>query len=123
MQYPNLFSPIGVGPYSLRNRIVHTATVTAYGAEGRPTQKLIDHHRARALGGAAMIVTELMPVHYTSIANPFLVNVFDEGNLSLLELWAESVESAGWPDWSCWASTVMGSTSNSCECHLKTGST
>ena len=95
MQYPNLFSPIGVGPYSLRNRIVHTATVTAYGAEGRPTQKLIDHHRARALGGAAMIVTELMPVHYTSIANPFLVNVFDEGNLSLLELWAESVESAG----------------------------
>ncbi len=92
MKYPTLFSPITVGEHALRNRIVHTATVTAYGHNGRPTQRLIDHHRARAEGGTAMIVTELMPVHYTSIANPFLVNVFDEKNLSLLKVWAETVE-------------------------------
>ena len=85
MKYPTLFSPITVGKHVLRNRIVHTATVTAYGHNGRPTQRLINHHRARAEGGTAMIVTELMPVHYTSIANPFLVNVFDEKNLSLLK--------------------------------------
>ena len=92
MKYPTLFSPITVGVQKLRNRIVHTATVTAYGANGKPTQRLIDYHHARAAGGTAMIVTELMPVHHTSIANPFLVNVFDEKNFELLKRWADTIE-------------------------------
>ncbi len=93
MNYPILFSPIKIGNHKLRNRVVHTATVSGYGANTRPTQRLIDYHRARAAGGAAMIVTELMPVHHTSLANPFLVSVFDENNLDLLKNWSEAVES------------------------------
>ena len=94
-KYGTLFSPITVGVHTLRNRVVHTATVTGYGANGKPTQRLIDYHHARAAGGTAMIVTELMPIHYTSIATPFLVNVFDENNFSFLKLWADTVESEG----------------------------
>ncbi len=92
MTYPNLFSPLQVGAHTLRNRVVHTATVSGYGASTRPTQRLIDYHQARAAGGTAMIVTELMPVHHTSLANPFLVSVYDEDNLDLFKRWAEAVE-------------------------------
>jgi len=92
MTYPTLFSPLKVGAHTLRNRVVHTATVSGYGANTRPTQRLIDYHHARAAGGTAMIVTELMPVHHTSLANPFLVSVFDEDNLDLFKRWADAVE-------------------------------
>ena len=92
MPYPTLFSPLQVGAHTLRNRVVHTATVTGYGANTRPSERLIEYHRARAAGGTAMIVTELMPVHHTSLANPFLVSVFDEDNLDPLKHWAEAVE-------------------------------
>ena len=92
MTYPTLFSPLQVGTHTLRNRIVHTATVSGYGAATRPTQRLIDYHQSRAAGGTAMIVTELMPVHHTSLANPFLISVFDEDNLDLFKRWAEAVE-------------------------------
>jgi len=92
MTYPILFSPLQVGTHTLRNRIVHTATVSGYGAAMRPTQRLIDYHQSRAVGGTAMIVTELMPVHHTSLANPFLISVFDEDNLDLFKRWAEAVE-------------------------------
>ena len=92
MAYPILFSPLRVGAHTLRNRVVHSATVTGYGANTRPSERLIEYHRARAAGGTAMIVTELMPVHHTSLANPFLVSVFDEDNLDPLKRWAEAVE-------------------------------
>ena len=95
MMYPTLFSPLQVGTHELRNRVVHTATVSGYGANTRPSDRLIDYHRARAAGGTAMIVTELMPVHPTSLANPFLVSLFDENNLDSLKLWADAVESEG----------------------------
>jgi 2,4-dienoyl-CoA reductase-like NADH-dependent reductase (Old Yellow Enzyme family) len=95
MTYPTLFSPIQVGAHELRNRVVHTATVSGYGANTRPSDRLIDYHRARAAGGTAMIVTELMLVHPTSLANPFLVSVYDEDNLDPLKRWAEAVESEG----------------------------
>ncbi|MEE8171721.1 MAG: NAD(P)-binding protein, partial [Alphaproteobacteria bacterium] len=92
MAYPTLFSPLQVGAHRLRNRVVHAATVTGYGVNTRPSERLIEYHRARAAGGTAMIVTELMPVHHTSLANPFLVSVFDEDNLDPLKRWAEAVE-------------------------------
>ena len=94
-KYKLLFSPISLGTTKLRNRISHTATVTALGSDGRPTQELINYHVARAKGGCGMIVTELMPIHPTSIANPFLVHAFDEDNFELLSEWAERVEKEG----------------------------
>jgi len=95
MNYPILFSPLQVGVHLLRNRVVHTATVSGYGANTKPSDRLIDYHKARAAGGTAMIVTELMPVHHTSLANPFLVSVFDENNLDPLKRWADAVEGEG----------------------------
>ncbi len=92
MAFDTLFSPITVGGRALRNRIVHTATVTGLGRDRAVTDRLIAYHAARARGGAAMIVTELMNVHPTSTGAPILVSLHDEGNLAGLTRWAEAVE-------------------------------
>ena len=95
MAFDTLFSPIAVGERELRNRIVHTATVTGLGRERAVTDRLVAYHAARAKGGAAMIVTELLNVHPTSTGAPILVSVHDEANLAGLARWAEAVEGAG----------------------------
>ncbi|MDP6968066.1 MAG: FAD-dependent oxidoreductase [Gammaproteobacteria bacterium] len=63
----SLLQPLRVGHKTLKNRIVfgaHTANMSALGLPG-------EQHRAyyeeRALGGAAMIVVEPMPVHPTAV--------------------------------------------------------
>ena len=95
MAFDTLFSPITVGGRELRNRIVHAATVTGLGKDRAVTDRLIAYHAARAEGGTAMIVTELMNVHPTSSGAPILVSIHDEGNLGGLTRWAEAVEGHG----------------------------
>ena len=95
MAFDTLFSPIAVGARQLRNRIVHAATVTGLGRDRAVTDRLIAYHAARAQGGTAMIVTELMNVHPTSSGAPILVSIHDEANLGGLSRWAEAVESHG----------------------------
>ena len=95
MAFDTLFSPITVGAQQLRNRIVHAATVTGLGKDRAVTDRLIAYHAARARGGTAMIVTELMNVHPTSSGAPILVSIHDEANLGGLSRWAEAVERHG----------------------------
>ena len=95
MAFDTLFSPITVGGRELRNRIVHAATVTGLGRDRAVTDRLIAYHAARAQGGTAMIVTELMNVHPTSTGAPILVSIHDEANLDGLTRWAEAVERHG----------------------------
>ena len=95
MAFDTLFSPIALGGREMRNRIVHTATVTGLGRDRAVTDRLIAYHAARAEGGAAMIVTELMNVHPTSTGAPILVSLHDEGNLDGLSRWADAVEHHG----------------------------
>ena len=63
--FPNLFSPLQVGKYSLRNRIVCTGHATKFEVAGRFTERHLHYYRERARGGAGMIVTEGASVHPT----------------------------------------------------------
>ena len=92
MAFDHLFSPLEVGAQRLRNRVVHVATVSGYGAGRKVTDRLITYHANRAKGGCAMIVTELLNVHPTSLGSPILVSAHDEGNLDGFKRWAEAVE-------------------------------
>ena len=56
--YPELFNPIDLGGYTLRNRIIHASIVTQYVVNHAPTEKLLNYYRSRAAGGAAAIITE-----------------------------------------------------------------
>ena len=67
MNHPNLMSPIELRGHTLPNRIVFGAHTANMGVEGLPGERFGAYLLERALGGAAMIVAEPMPVHRTGV--------------------------------------------------------
>jgi 2,4-dienoyl-CoA reductase-like NADH-dependent reductase (Old Yellow Enzyme family) len=61
-RYPTLFSPLALGPITLKNRIVNSAHATGFARAGRYTERLRAYHRARARGGAAVLVSQATSV-------------------------------------------------------------
>ena len=64
--FPNLFSPLQVGPIELRNRVLVTAHVPRLAENNVPGERYAAYHRARARGGVALQLTGATPVHVTS---------------------------------------------------------
>jgi mycofactocin system FadH/OYE family oxidoreductase 2 len=60
-----LWSPIRLGPVTVRNRIVFSAHLTNYAVDGRPSEQHAAYYEARAAGGAGLIVTEEHSTHPT----------------------------------------------------------
>ncbi len=65
LRYPLLFSPIRIGPVTLRNRLVFSAHLTNYAEDGLPTAQHAAYYAARAAGGAGLIITEEHSTHAT----------------------------------------------------------
>ena len=63
--FPNLFSPLVVGGYTLRNRIMNTGHAAHHqSADGMPSDAYVHYLRERAKGGAGIIVTgHTVPVY------------------------------------------------------------
>ena len=61
--FPNLFSPLEVGPIEIKNRIFSTGHMTMLLDGGVPSDDMVAYHQARAAGGAGLIVTEASAVH------------------------------------------------------------
>jgi 2,4-dienoyl-CoA reductase-like NADH-dependent reductase (Old Yellow Enzyme family) len=95
VSYPDLFSEILVGRKTLRNRITFPATVGNYAQQHAVTAQMIDYYEARAQGGAAMIVTEGLIVHESSMPPPTIVTLYDRQHLDGLQRLAAAVETHG----------------------------
>ncbi len=65
--YPHVFQPLEIRGKRLRNRIVFGAHTANMSEEGLPGARHLGYYRARAEGGAAMIVVEPIPVHATAV--------------------------------------------------------
>jgi 2,4-dienoyl-CoA reductase-like NADH-dependent reductase (Old Yellow Enzyme family) len=88
--FPTLLSPVELGPVTLRNRIVSSghATRLADGREASP--RLRAYHRARAAGGAGLIITEASFITEEGSYSPSqLVNIDDSIVPGLRQLAAE----------------------------------
>ena len=56
--FPHLFSPIAVGAYTLKNRIMNTGHAAHFQTgDGLPTRRYVDYVGERAKGGAGIVVT------------------------------------------------------------------
>lgn len=56
--FPNLFSPIQLGTYTIKNRIMNTGHAAHFQTgNGLPTSRYVDYLRERAKGGVGIIVT------------------------------------------------------------------
>ncbi len=121
-QFKNLFSPIQVGPFTLRNRIVCTAHGTYYDehASGLPGEKQTGYWVGKAKGGIGMIHTEATFAHPHSyrntFANPQAVPMFkkaaqavrDNGARLVVQLVHVGVQTQSFPpSFIPWAASVV----------------
>lgn len=65
--FKRLFTPVALRGKTLRNRIVFGAHTANMAVEGLPTERHVGYYAERAIGGAAMIVVEPMPVHQAAV--------------------------------------------------------
>ena len=81
--FPHLFSPLEVGRYTLKNRIMNTGHAAHFQTgDGLPTQRYVDYVGERAKGGAGIIVTGHTVVHYDGDAALSLAS-YDERIVTL----------------------------------------
>jgi len=73
---PHLFSSLALGPVELANRIVSTAHQTTLVHDHLPTDDFVAYHRARAEGGAGLIVLEATAVHESGLLTPHTLGGF-----------------------------------------------
>lgn len=76
MAYRYLWSPLALGPVTVRNRIVFSAHLTNYARDGRPTEQHAAYYGARAAGGAGLIITEEHSTHPTDWPYEKLIHGF-----------------------------------------------
>ena len=67
MKLKHVFSPIQLRHKTLKNRIVFGAHTTNMAKDGLPGDQHLGYYLERAIGGAAMIVVEPMPVHAAAV--------------------------------------------------------
>jgi 2,4-dienoyl-CoA reductase-like NADH-dependent reductase (Old Yellow Enzyme family) len=66
IKFPHLFSPLQIRSVTIPNRILSTGHDTDLGRHGLPGEELIAYQRARAKGGAGLIIVQVVGVHDTA---------------------------------------------------------
>ena len=64
--FPHLFTPLTIRGTTLRNRIMSTGHDTLLPEHGQVSEAYIAYQKARAQGGAGLIVTQVAGVHETA---------------------------------------------------------
>jgi 2,4-dienoyl-CoA reductase-like NADH-dependent reductase (Old Yellow Enzyme family)/thioredoxin reductase len=93
--YPHVFQPVRVGAVELRNRIFVPAHTTNYGENNLPSDRHLAYHRARAAGGAGLIIFEGIRVHRSSLGRQQGVNGYERAAISRFHRLAEAVRAEG----------------------------
>ena len=95
MAFKNLFNPIKIRGLELKNRVIFPAMGTKMATEeGYATDKLIDYHVARALGGNGLNIEEVCAVHGPSSPKKFL-SLSDDKFIPKLKEMTDKIHEAG----------------------------
>jgi mycofactocin system FadH/OYE family oxidoreductase 2 len=96
-RYRYLFSPLQLGPVTLQNRVVFSAHLTNYAADGHPTAQHAAYYEARAKGGAGLIITEEHSTHPTDWPYEKLIHGFHRSVIPGYRQITEAVHRHGVP--------------------------
>jgi 2,4-dienoyl-CoA reductase-like NADH-dependent reductase (Old Yellow Enzyme family)/thioredoxin reductase len=91
----HLFSPLRVGPVTLRNRIISTSHQTSLVHDHLPTDDLIAYHEARARGGAGMICVEATAIHHTGLLTAHTIGGYLPEIVPVYRRLADAVQAHG----------------------------
>jgi 2,4-dienoyl-CoA reductase-like NADH-dependent reductase (Old Yellow Enzyme family) len=76
VQFRHLFTPLEIGRFSVRNRIVSTAHFTGYAEDGLPSERHLNYWASKAKGGIGLIVTEVQAVRPTAGRVPAMIHCY-----------------------------------------------
>ena len=76
--FPHLFTPLKVGPKTLKNRIFSTGHMTVMLENGLPSDAMVAYHRARAEGGAGLIILEAARAHISGDSGRPAIRAYDD---------------------------------------------
>ena len=93
--FPHLFAPLSIRGARLRNRIMSTGHDTVLPTDGTVNEALIAYHRARAAGGAGLIVTQVAGVHETARYTSHLLMATTDACIPGYAKLAEAVHAEG----------------------------
>ncbi len=94
--FPNLSSPIQVGPLTLRNRIVSSANFTALAENNLPGERFAYYHAEKAKGGLALTITGELAVSPSSkYSLPRSIHAYDPRCIVGFKLMTEKVHKYG----------------------------
>ena len=93
--HPHVFEPLRLRHRTLACRVTFGAHTTNMAEGGRPADRHIGYYRERALGGAAMIVVEPVPVHRTAVLTRGNFLVDDEEGVAHFRRLTDACHEAG----------------------------
>lgn len=94
VEFPHLFSEITLGRKVIRNRIVSTGHHTNHSA-GAPSDRYIAYQRARAKGGAGLIISEVAVIHDSGHFHGHTLHATSRNCIPGYEQLAKAVKSHG----------------------------
>ena len=93
-----LWSPLRLGPVTLKNRIVFSAHLTNYATQdGHPSDQHVAYYEERAAGGAGLIITEEHSTHPTDWPYEKLIHGFNPAVIDGYRRITEAVHRHGTP--------------------------
>lgn len=93
--FPHLFTPLTIGPVTIRNRIVSSGHDTVMAVDGRVTDRLVAYQSARARGGVGLIVAQVAGVHVSAKYTSQVLMADDDSCIPGLARLAEAVHAHG----------------------------
>lgn len=95
MSYELSRQPITVGRVALRHRLFVPAHTTNFGVHHMPSERHVEYHRARARGGASLIIFESIRVARESLGRPQGVAGYDRASIPAFMRCAEAIHAEG----------------------------
>lgn len=93
--FPHLFEPLVLRGKTVRNRILSTGHDTTLPTDGTVNDALVAYHKARAKGGAGMIVTQVAGVHETARYTSHMLMATDDDCIPGYQRLAEACHAEG----------------------------
>src|SRR5579859_2503429 len=81
---PNLFEPLAIRGVTLRNRIAVSPMCQYSSTDGYATEWHLVHLGSRAVGGAALVMTEASAVLPEGRISPQDLGIWDDGHIEML---------------------------------------
>ncbi len=90
-----LFEPISIGPVELGNRVVMTAMHLNYTPGGEVNDKFIEFYRARARGGAGLIIVGGAEINDQAAGIDLFLSIKDDKNIPGLKRFTDAIHGEG----------------------------